>query len=86
MDEAFRSYGAIAFGYAVAWLRALKSVPNWASNLLVVVVGILVYWLGTGEQIQTREFWWRAVAWMLVVRGVASLSHDASAAPKTNTL
>lgn len=72
--------GGIAFLLPVAFqkLRAKKTIPEWATILLIAGAGVIAYWLLAPGNPLTREFWAGSVPWLLSAFGVNQLTSSAA--------
>lgn len=75
---------------AIQWLRAKKSVPEWATVLLVALSGVVTYWLFAEGDPMTREFWRGAAGWVIGAFGANQLTSSAAnmglaVVPRTNS-
>lgn len=82
---------ALVVGYVWQWCRAPKKFPNWASYTLFGCVAAIVWYVVTPNADElVRSNWRSAVGAILLFgaasRGIASVSSEVKAAPKTDSL
>ena len=74
----------------VQWLRAKKTVPEWATWAITAAIGVACYWMYSEGNPATKEFWQGAGLWVLVAMGVNQGASSAAnmglaVVPRTNS-
>lgn len=87
VPEAWTLLVAGILAWADRGVRAIKKIPSFAADGLLVGVGLLLYIVGFEGQIQwSRGFLIGGALWLASINGLGSLFVRAGVAPRQNTL
>ena len=88
MDPQTQLVLSIIVGYAMQWGKSLKRLPDPVVYAGAGVLGIGILFLSAKDPLAAgwRPFIWNSILSLFTVCGVARISSDTKAAPKSNSL